>query len=35
MKFECHLKGHQLMSKLYDNFNYLNLTVFDEISNDI
>jgi hypothetical protein len=33
MQFECHLLFHQESSKLYNNFNCLNLIVSDEILN--
>jgi hypothetical protein len=34
MQFECHMRFHQKLSKLYDNYNHLNLMNFDRISND-
>jgi hypothetical protein len=34
MQFKYNLIFHQISLKLYDNFNGLNLIVFDEISND-
>jgi glutathione peroxidase-family protein len=34
MQLECHLIFYQELSKLYDNYNNLNLMVLDGITND-